>query len=191
MIPVRVEASRASRTGVWVGIAAITMTFTAFTSAFVVRQGSGTDWIHFRIPALLYVNTLILLASSGALELARPRMTRAAALGDAPAQGASTWVAVTLGLGLLFVCGQVLAWRNLVAQGLVLATGPSNAFFYVFTVVHALHVLGGIAGLIYLLRRLGQVPASLAEPVYGATALYWHFMAVLWLYLLLLLTVRL
>ena len=190
MIP-RVEASRASQTGVWAGIAGITMMFTALTSAFVVRQGSGMDWIHFRVPALLYVNTLVLLVSSGTLELARPRVSRAAALGDAMAQGAAIWVAVTLALGLLFVCGQVLAWRNLVAQGLLLASGPSTAFFYVFTVVHALHVLGGIAGLLYLWRRLGQAPAFLAQPVYGAATLYWHFMAVLWLYLLLLLTVRL
>lgn len=194
MTPARVAASTASRTGVWVGIAAITMTFTAFTSALIVRQGSGTDWIHFRLPALLYVNTLVLLVSSGALELARPRI--AGAMAGAPdirggGSAASTWVAVALGLGLLFVFGQVLAWRNLIAQGMLLATGPSSAFFYVFTVLHALHVLGGIAGLSYVLARLGSAPPAVAGRAYGAATLYWHFMAALWLYLLLLLTVRL
>ena len=60
-----------ARTGVWIGIATITMSFTAYTSALVVRQGSGADWQHFRLPAILYLNTVLLLASSGALELGR------------------------------------------------------------------------------------------------------------------------
>ena len=161
-------APQPAQTGVWIGIATISMSFAALTSALVVRQSGATDWQHFQLPPLLYVNTLVLLASSITLEWSRRR--------QAPAG-----LHATLGLGLLFLVGQVVAWRQLGAQRLFLATGPSTAFFYVFTVLHALHVLGGLGGLGYAERR----PTAL-----GPAALYWHFMAVLWVYLLVLLTIR-
>src|SRR5437764_22110 len=65
--------SEAPSTGIWVGLAAITMTFAAFTSAMVVRQGSASDWRHFAFPAILYFNTLALIASSLTLQIARRR----------------------------------------------------------------------------------------------------------------------
>ena len=58
-------------TGIWVGLAAITMTFAAFTSALIVRQGGATDWQHFTLPPILYFNTLLIIASSVTLEVAR------------------------------------------------------------------------------------------------------------------------
>src|ERR1700678_2842242 len=61
-------------TGIWVGLAAITMTFAAFTSALVVRQGGSTDWRHFTLPPVLYLNTLVIIASSFTLEIARRRI---------------------------------------------------------------------------------------------------------------------
>src|SRR5216684_7146652 len=61
----------ASRSGIWVGIFAITMSFAAFTSALFVRQGSGVDWTHIALPPILYGNTLALLLSSATLQLAR------------------------------------------------------------------------------------------------------------------------
>ena len=157
-----------AQTGVWIGIATISMSFAALTSALVVRQSGASDWQHVQMPALLYLNTLVLVASSITLEWSRRRH-------------APTGLHVTLVLGLLFVVGQVLAWRQLGAQRVLLATGPSSAFFYVFTVLHALHVLGGLGGLAYAERRPGAL---------GPATLYWHFMAVLWLYLLALLTIR-
>jgi len=60
-------------TGIWVLLAAITMMFAAFTSAMVVRQGSANDWRHFAFPTILYFNTLVLVASSITLHLARRR----------------------------------------------------------------------------------------------------------------------
>ncbi len=66
-----------ARTGVWIGIAAIAMSFAAYTSALVVRQGAAPDWRHFQLPPILYFNTLLLLASSGTLELGRKRLPRA------------------------------------------------------------------------------------------------------------------
>jgi len=174
-----------AETGVWVAIATISMSFAALTSAMVVRASAAPDWQHFRLPPILYVNTLVLLASSVTLASARRRITAV------PGRDALPRLYITLGLGLLFVTGQVLAWRQLAAQGLFLATSPSSAFFYVFTALHGLHVLGGLAGLVYVLRRLrraggGPVPAT----ALGAATLYWHFMDVLWLYLLMILTIR-
>lgn len=176
-----------ARTGVWIGIAAITMSFAAYTSALMVRQGAAADWLHFRLPPILYLNTLLLLGSSGTLERGR-RQIRAGVL--AAPQGAM-WLVLTLGLGLLFVAGQVLAWRNLAAQGLFLATNPSSSFFYVFTALHALHLLGGIAALVYILGRLRRSAGEPPMAALDAVSLYWHFMDVLWLYLLLVLLLRL
>jgi cytochrome c oxidase subunit 3 len=166
---------RVAETGVWIAIATISMSFAALTSALVVRQSSAPDWQHFQLPPLLYVNTLVLLVSSVTLESSRRR------------QAVATLHA-TLVLGLLFLVGQALAWRQLAAQNLLLATGPSSAFFYVFTVLHALHVLGGLGGLGYVERRLAA--GVLSRTTFKAASLYWHFMALLWLYLLALLTIR-
>ena len=70
------------------------------------------------------------------------------------------WMYVTAGLGFAFLLGQILAWRNLAAQGLFLATNPSSSFFYVFTALHGVHLLGGIGGLIYVLRKLVRTNGS-------------------------------
>jgi cytochrome c oxidase subunit 3 len=173
---------------VWIGIAAITMSFAAYTSALVVRQGAAPDWRHFRLPPILYFNTLLLLASSATLELGRRRISREAA--PRTASELVHWLLLTLGLGLLFIAGQVSAWRNLAAQGLFLSTNPSSAFFYVLTALHALHLLGGIIALGYV---LGRLRSTAGPPIVAldAVALYWHFMGVLWLYLMLVLALRL
>ena len=168
-----------SRTGVWIGIGTIAMSFAALTSAMVVRQGAAPDWRHFQLPALLYVNTLVLLASSGTLEWSRRHISSGLA-----------GVYVTLALGLLFVTGQVVAWGQLAAQGLFLATAPSSAFFYVFTALHGLHVVGGLGGLVYVLHRLRGSTGPLPLAALGAATLYWHFMGGLWLYLLVILVTR-
>ena len=186
-----------ARTGVWIGIAAISMAFAAFTSALLVRQGAAPDWQHFSLPRILYFNTVVLLLSSGTMALASRRLTAAWELAaDRPpgAVGMGTgvaWVGLTLALGLLFLGGQLLAWRSLAAQGLFLATNPSSSFFYVFTAAHAIHLLGGIAALGYLLLRLRGRSERPPERALAAVSLYWHFMDVLWLYLLLVLALRL
>jgi cytochrome c oxidase subunit III len=180
-----------SRTGVWVGISAIAMSFAAYTSAMIVRGGSAPNWQHFRLPHILYLNTVILLISSMTLEAGRRQLARAAqrpersgdAQLDVPAGGLS-WLYLTLALGLMFLAGQCLAWLDLAAQGLFLATNPSSSFFYVFTAMHGLHVIGGLGGLIYVLRRVSHGVDDASLGALGAAALYWHFMGILWLYLL-------
>jgi cytochrome c oxidase subunit 3 len=123
------------------------------------------------------------------LEVSRRRI--AVFMGNLQAQVESParWLYVTLCLGMLFVAGQYVAWSQLRGEGLYLATNPSSSFFYVLTVTHALHVLGGLGGLVYVIRKLGK--ASLRRSTLDAAARYWHFMDLLWLYLLLLLWVKL
>jgi cytochrome c oxidase subunit 3 len=175
-------------TGIWVGLAAITMTFAAFTSALIVRQGSAPDWQHFTLPSILYLNSLIIIASSVTLEIARRQITGfmvARAEGAAP----SRWLYITLVLGLLFVVGQTFAWLQLRSQGLVISTNISYSFFYVLTVAHAIHLLGGLGGLVRVIGKVNH--SALRRSTLNATSLYWHFMGALWLYLLLLLWMKL
>jgi cytochrome c oxidase subunit 3 len=174
--------------GVWVGLAAITMSFAAFTSALIVRQGASGDWRHFSLPSVLYFNTVILLASSATFELGRRRVAAFMGGSQSRASNPARWLYVTLALGLLFVAGQYVAWMRLKSQGLYLATNPSSSFFYVLTAAHALHVFGGLGGLVRVVRKLGK--STLRRSTLDATSYYWHFMDVLWLYLLLLLWSR-
>jgi cytochrome c oxidase subunit III len=176
-------------TGIWVGLAAITMTFAAFTSALVVRQGSAQDWRHITLPPVLYLNSLLIVASSVTLELARRQI--AVFMGGVrdQAEKPARWLYVTLVLGLLFVAGQTFAWLQLKSQGFGLATNVSYSFFYVLTVAHALHVFGGLGGLVRVIGKLNH--SVLRRSTLDATSRYWHFMGVLWLYLLLLLWMKL
>jgi cytochrome c oxidase subunit 3 len=179
--------SRATRSGIWVGIFAITMSFAAFTSALMVRQGTG-DWRHIELPPIIYLNTVALLLSSITLERARSRATHGS---RAQLRDALPWLAATLALGLVFVAGQYFVWRQLAAAGLYLATTSNSSFFYVFTAMHALHLLGGIAALTYLIAKIAPRQAPPRWSLFEGAATYWHFMGVLWLYLLVVIAMRL
>jgi cytochrome c oxidase subunit 3 len=181
---------RGSRSGIWVGIFAITMSFAAFTSALYVRQGSG-DWKHIVLPSIMYANTVVLLISSLTMEMSRRTIASSWRSAVRERGAALGWLAASLILGLAFVTGQYLAWRQLAAQGLYLATNSNSSFFYVFTAMHALHLLGGIAALIYLIARFASSHGSLRPSLLHNTSVYWHFMGVLWLYLLLVICTRL
>ncbi|MGA3090622.1 MAG: cytochrome c oxidase subunit 3 [Terriglobales bacterium] len=178
-----------SSTGIWVVLFAVTMMFAAFTSALVVRKGSSLDWQSFTLPSILYLNTFLLLLSSVTLEVARRQLAASIAGSRSRAAGPARWLYLTLFLGLLFVAGQYLAWTQLEAQGLYLATNPSSSFFYVLTATHALHVLGGLGGLIYVINKLNK--SALRRNTLIAISRYWHFMGALWLYLIVLLWMKL
>jgi len=182
-------ASPPASTGIWVGLAAISMTFAALTSALVVRKGGSLDWRHLSLPPILYLNTIVLIASSITLEISRREV--AAYMGGlrSKVHSPARWLYVTLALGLLFVAGQYIAWRQLSAQGLYLATNPSSSFFYVLTAAHMLHVTGGLGGLVRVIGKLRN--STLKRSTLDATSRYWHFMDVLWIYLLLLLWAKL
>jgi cytochrome c oxidase subunit 3 len=158
-----------------------------------VRQGANPDWQHFTLPRILFFNTLIVLMSSATLYVARPRSSATVdRSGTVTAVDAPhlNWLYVTIVLGFLFLIGQILAWRNLVDQGITLASGPSGSFFYLLTAMHGLHLLGGLAGLLYVVYRVRSSTTERAARAYGAASLYWHFMTVLWIYLFALLATR-
>jgi cytochrome c oxidase subunit 3 len=134
---------------------------------------------------------VILFASSYALEVARKRVAAFARDLQSSRSVPLAWLYVTLGLGLVFVGGQYAAWTQLRAQGLYLATNPSSAFFYLLTFMHALHVLGGLGGLTLVISRLSRQVPTLRRSTLDTASYYWHFMDVLWLYLLLLLWMKL
>lgn len=186
---VKLSSPPPASTGIWVGLAAITMTFAAFTSALIVRQGAARDWQHFTLPPILYLNSLVIIASSVTLEISRRQI--ASFMGGAKREGMvpARWLYVTLLLGMLFVAGQTFAWVQLRSQGLTLSTNISYSFFYVLTVAHALHLLGGLGGLVRVIGKLNH--SILRRSTLSATSLYWHFMGALWLYLLLLLWMKL
>lgn len=196
------ERLRRARLGMAVAVAPIVMLFVSFTSAYIVRKGLPTlddrtggyvrDWLQVNLPlALLLVNTLILLISSITMELARRQITRQAAL--APLRtipGVSLgeehhfpWMGATVVLGLGFLTGQWLAWGQLADRGFSLATSPSSSFVYLLTGTHALHLAGGIVALLYAgaISLMGK-PVETRRIVVDVTAWYWHFMALLWIY---------
>jgi cytochrome c oxidase subunit III len=183
-----------TRTGIWVALAAIAMSFAALTSALYVREGSATDWHHITLPPILWFNTLALIASSITLEFARRRVADFMRGRETDRSPAMIWLGATVALGLVFVAGQYLAWLKLRSEGLYLPTNPNSSFFYLLTGVHAIHVLGGLGGLTrVILKFLGSAPGGakfggvvrpLRRSTMDATSYYWHFMGALWIYLL-------
>jgi len=98
--------------------------------------------------------------------------------------GLRTWLTVTTLLGLAFLAGQLLAWRQLVAAGVYLSSYPHSSFFYLLTGAHGLHLAGGIGALLYAVRRApAAATAAAALDVADPVAAYWHFLTGLWIYL--------
>jgi cytochrome c oxidase subunit 3 len=196
---------RRYRIGMFFALAAVVMLFVSFTSAYIVRQGVGTwsdvsaryvtDWKPLSLPPILWVNTVILLVSSFTLAMARLTLSRK--LKSAPRGGASPattlilneqrsapWLGITVVLGAGFLVGQVLAWEQLRHKGIFVSTNPSSSFFYVLTGAHGLHLLGGVLALAYAgLTSLLRKPLAKCFLVVDVTALYWHFMDFLWVYI--------
>ena len=150
------------QTALILGIASILMFFFTLAGAFLVRR-TGNDWVAVRLPPLIWLNTMVLLAGFG-----------------------NFWKATT-SLGLFFIAGQLVVWRNLAASGVYVASNPGSSFFYIFTAAHAVHLVGGIAALTYVLFRshsTTRLPHSTAVQI---ASYYWHFMGALWIFLLALL----
>jgi cytochrome c oxidase subunit 3 len=171
-----------ARFGLLAFLGTISMLFIGFTSAYLIRRASA-DWRPLAAPWILWANTAALLASSMTLEAARKRLR------DWDLRGLFPWVAATGVLGVLFLAGQVTAWRILAAQGIFLASNPHSSFFYMLTGLHGLHLLGGLfwfAAVVVRVRGLAYTPG---EDGLRLFATYWHFLGALWLYLVVLLFV--
>lgn len=174
------------RIGMWLGMAAILMMFSALSSAYIVRAASSNDWRPLAVPPTLWVSTVLILVSSLSLEIARRKLKTDGA------NSTKLWFWVSAALGLGFLVSQVLAWRQLVGQGIYVATNPHSSFFYLLTATHGVHLFGGVLALLYLaMRKRPRADDSIAVAKGEASAdvatLYWHFMDVLWIYVFFLL----
>jgi cytochrome c oxidase subunit 3 len=185
------------------GLAGDMMFFAILVALFFARQ-AGThmdprtheqigDWHPVLLPPILFLNTALLLLSGLTMEIARRNIFREIdvleewlGLGHPALRRTLPWVAGTLGLGILFLGGQLMAWRQLTAQGFAFDhwSTPASYFFYIITGLHALHLVFGVLALVVCLcivHRLKRV--ELRQIALDATAWYWHAMGLAWLIL--------
>jgi cytochrome c oxidase subunit 3 len=170
---------RASLVGLLILLVSTGIVFLALVVAFVARRLMGDDWISTPKPPILWVNTGILIASSVALDLARR------ALKARQRVNFNRWWTTATALGGVFLIGQAIAWSQLRAAGIYVATNPSSSFFYVLTAVHALHLIGGMVALTWvdvqaLRLRLGPAKRTAID----VCAVFWHFLDALWIMLM-------
>ena len=161
--------------GLWGFLATIAMLFAGFSSAYLVRRAAG-DWLPIAAPQVLYWNTLILVFSSAGLEIGR------VALRAGKQSAFRSWTFAGTLLGFAFLAGQVIAWKQLVDIGIFLPTSPHSSFFYIFSGLHGVHLLGGVGWLLYSFGR------AWGDSERGYTALrlcatYWHFLTAIWLFI--------
>lgn len=172
------------RIGLWIFLAVITSLFCLFLSAYYMRMGApgheghgGGDWTAIRDPGILWLNTIVLIVGSVAMQSARASITRG--------QLEPTRVRL-FAAGLLtgaFLIGQMVAWRQLRFSELFTPQNPAVAFFYVLTAVHGLHLLGG---LFVWTRTLARSLRKDIEPIdlrlsVELTSVYWHYLLLVWL----------
>ena len=163
----------------WVGIGSIIMMFAAFTSAFVVRRSAG-NWYEFELPSLFFLNTFVLILSSVTLHYSYQ------AFKSGNEKRYKALLITTFILGIAFVLLQYMGWEQMTAIGATFTVNPSSSFVYLISGVHAAHVLGGIAALVTAMIHaflLPFKPTLRRVQRYELVLQYWHFVDVLWVYL--------
>jgi cytochrome c oxidase subunit III len=171
------EPRYAAKTGLTVFLGVALCLFSLLSAAFFMRMGAA-DWQSPPLPRILWFNTAVLAASSVALEIAR-RASKEGAL----ARMRSALLAGA-GASVLFLSGQLWAWRELVAGGFYASQNPANAFFFLLTGVHALHLIGGLVALFTATSRAWERDdARDAAMIVELCAIYWHFLLGVWLVL--------
>jgi len=198
---------RQARLSLAVAMTPILMLFLSFSAVYLIRRGFlGYElndqeivrgWAPVNLPWLLLLgNTLLLVASSVTIHLARRDITREAAL--APVQSIpgislgeerrAPWLTLTTVLGLTFLVGQILLWANLSRRGFHLTGGTSSSFIYILTAMHGLHLAGGIVALAFanLASWISRIHIETRRIVVDITSLYWHAMTAIWIYILIL-----
>lgn len=170
--------------GLWLFLATVTMLFAAFTSAYLVRSASP-DWETTPLPTALWINTIVLIASSMTLEMARSRRKKSTL------KTFRNWFLVTLLLGFGFLAGQVVAWKQLMDMGIFIPSNPHSSFFYILTGIHGLHLFSGLILLLYVFLRvkpaLAESCSRSTRDLTGLCATYWHFLTALWLFIFMML----
>jgi cytochrome c oxidase subunit III len=176
-----VPGAPAARVGLWVFLAIVTSLFGLFMSAYYMRMGHGHeavhDWQPVAEPAVLWINSGLLIGASIAMQWARSQVT----LGET--DRARTGLLLGGLLTLAFLAGQLYAWRELEAAGFFVPSNPAIAFFYLLTAVHGLHLLGG---LFVWARTLVRMRPKRVEPIdvrlsIELCTVYWHYLLFVWL----------
>lgn len=158
--------------------------FTLFLSAYSIRMQMG-DWRPLPAPPLLWLNTLMLLLSSIALQWARGAAQRE------EIEGMKAGLAAAGVCSLAFLVGQIIAWQQLIDAGYGLASNPANAFFYLLTAAHALHVAGGLVALARTADKVWRSGWTIRTRLsVELCTVYWHFLLLVWLILFALLLVE-
>ncbi len=164
------------RIGLWLFMAVVTSLFSLFLTAYSMRMHAGIGWCHLTMPRIAWVNTLVLVAASIAMQLASASV--------AGGRRRSAQVALTVAgvLSIAFLAGQMAAWQAIGPSLYYVQGSPAIAFFYVLTIVHGLHLVGGL----YVLGRAAQRFAGGAELIdlrqsLSLCATYWHFLLLVWL----------
>ena len=176
----RLMRFRSQRFGMYLAMAGIVMLFAALTSAYIVRRSAG-NWLEFTLPAIFYWNTLVILTSSVTLHLSWTSFKRGLQ------SQYRIFLIATFVLGLLFLVMQYLGWQQMTAEGLYLQVNPSASFIYVISGVHAAHIIGGVGALIVAMAhaiKLKFKVTSIRKHRFELVVIYWHFVDLLWLYLL-------
>ena len=171
----------ASKVALTVFISVSLCLFTLMAAAFFIRMASP-DWRAPPLPAMVWFGFFALVSASAVLEMAGYE-ARAEHL-----QRARSAVIVAAMASLFFVLGQLWVWRELAASGFLVSRNPANAFFYLLTGAHGLHVIGGVVVLAANIARVWRDddPARIA-PALALAAIYWHFLLIVWLALVVML----
>lgn len=176
------------RFALWLGIACLVMTFAGLTSAYIVRKGAG-NWVEFRLPFNFIISAAIMLLSSLSIHWAYLSFKHDKLNNYRFALG------ITFLLGIAFMFSQYLGWQKLKEIGIYLSGNPSGSFIYVISYLHFAHVAFGLLFIFIAFIKslfIFNNPANFL--IYrtdsnksiriGMLATYWHFVDVLWLYLL-------
>ncbi len=164
----------------WTSFASIFMMFIALTSAYIVKQAAG-NWLEFPLPTVFIFSTVSIVLSSLALHWSWSSFKQA------KKSQYKLGLMLAIGLGLGFVVLQYLGWTTLFSYGVDLKGNVSGSFFYLITGLHALHVLGGITALLITALNsfmLDFKPTKDRIHRYELVLHYWHFVDVLWIFLL-------
>jgi|TARA_B100000530_G_C15809475_1_gene428964 cytochrome c oxidase subunit 3 len=162
----------------WIGMGSILMFFAGLTSAYIVRKPEG-DWLDFVLPEYFTFSTIVIVLSSLLLFFVKGRLRNKKSIYNI--------VISVLALGLLFSFFQFKGWQELIAQGVYLTGEGSNAsgsFLYVLTLAHLVHLIGGLIALGYISFKSKQNTYTIENCLaIDLTSVYWHFLALLWLFL--------
>lgn len=163
----------------WVAIGSILMMFAGLTSAFIVKSNQ-TNWVPVTVPKWFWVSTAVIIFSSITMQMGL-RSFKQRAMNQY-----RLLIGVTLLLGVAFIVLQWLGFQDLWAQRITFKGAGAGQFLYVIFGLHAIHVIGGIITLtvMFIKAFVGNTKLYSAVPVEVA-AIYWHFVDVLWIYLLL------